>query len=472
MPQELNQLSIHEVSLVDHPANSSPDETGKKVPRARIALFKRDDSQEEVIQPIEDFTKEEQDEFEKAIHGKTYSGTTFPKSDFAYTPDDTPSHWKLRLTKTPGGKPDAGIVGAAVAALGKGFRGNKVIIPSADLSAVKARVKAAWKQANPDKSDEDLPPILKGEVNMTIQELESAVKKQEGVLANLVAENNVLKTERELVLKMTKKERKAYAAMTPAMQKEFMAGDEAKRKSMCDASMKAMKEKAAEDAMDEACKAEYAKAGPAEKAILIGKQLEKMKAADAEGGSNEDEMDKKKRKAKAKSGDDANDESDDEDDDQDDEDEKLQLRKQLAHTMDRVVKSESRLDEITKKEQLQHFTNLAEARLPNTAGSPVEKGTDLMTVAKLAGGEDSQIFKNYLANLETADKAMLIHFGEVGKAGAGVIPAEKVFFAKAEEIAKRDNISQAKAVDKAMAENPELYLAYEQDHRRAIGART
>ena len=387
-------------------------------------------------------------------------------------PGDTPSHWKLRLTKTPGGKPDAGIVGAAVAALGKGFRGNKVIIPSADLSAVKARVKAAWKQANPDKSDEDLPPILKGEVNMTIQELESAVKKQEGVLANLVAENNVLKTERELVLKMTKKERKAYAAMTPAMQKEFMAGDEAKRKSMCDASMKAMKEKAAEDAMDEACKAEYAKAGPAEKAILIGKQLEKMKAADAEGGSNEDEMDKKKRKAKAKSGDDANDESDDEDDDQDDEDEKLQLRKQLAHTMDRVVKSESRLDEITKKEQLQHFTNLAEARLPNTAGSPVEKGTDLMTVAKLAGGEDSQIFKNYLANLETADKAMLIHFGEVGKAGAGVIPAEKVFFAKAEEIAKRDNISQAKAVDKAMAENPELYLAYEQDHRRAIGART
>ena len=211
MPQELNQLSINEVSLVDHPANSSPDETGKKVPRARIALFKRDDSQEEVIQPIEDFTKEEQDEFEKAIHGKTYSGATFPKSDFAYTPDDTPSHWKLRLTKTPGGKPDAGIVGAAVAALGKGFRGNKVIIPSADLSAVKARVKAAWKQANPDKSDEDLPPILKGEVNMTIQELESAVKKQEGVLANLVAENNVLKTERELVLKMTKKERKAYA---------------------------------------------------------------------------------------------------------------------------------------------------------------------------------------------------------------------------------------------------------------------
>lgn len=467
MPQELNSLSIHEVSLVDHPANSSPDESGKKIPRARIALFKRDNSQEEVIQT--EITKEDLDEFEKAVNGKTYEGTTFPKGDFAYTPDDTPSHWKLRLTKTPGGKPDAGIVGAAIAALGKGFRGNRVIIPSADLPAVKSRVKAAWKQANPDKTDEDLPDILKGEQSMTIQELESAVKKQEGVLATLVSENKILKTERELVLKMTKKERKAYASMSPDMQKEFMGGDEAKRKSMCDKAMKEIKEKAAEDSMDEACKAEFAKAGPAEKAIMIGKQLEKLAKADS---TNEEDVepdadDKEKKKMAKKKKPSAEDDEDDEDDDED-----LQLRKQLARTQDRVVKAEAQLSEIAKREKLNYFTTIAEQRLPNTAGSPVEKGADLMAVADLAGGETSEVFKRYLANLEAADKSMLIHFGEVGKSGSSVIPAEKVFMAKAEEIAKRDKISTAKAVDKAMMENPELYLAYEQDHRRAIGARS
>lgn len=482
MPQELNELVIGEVSLVDHPACSSPDQTGKKVPRARVALFKRDDSVKEVS--TVDFTKEELDELTKAVTGRIQGGVTYPASDYAYVPDkDHSTTWKLRLTKTPGGKPDAGIVGAAVAALGKGFRGNKVVIPSADLPAVKAKVKAAWMQANPDKSNEDLPDILKGDrsMAMTLVELEGLVKKQEGVLATLVGENKILKNERELVLKMSKKERKAYASMSPDMQKEFMAGDEAKRKSMCDASMKQMKEKAAEDCMDEALKAEYVKAGPAEKTIMLGKQLEKMaKAADAEGGSNEDEMDKRKkakekemmdkRKAKA-SNDDSDDEDDKDDDDKDDDEEDLQLRKQLARTQDRVVKAEAQLVEISKREKLTHFSTMAEARLPNTAGSPIEKGADLMTVADLCGGENSDVFKRYLANLEVADKSMLIHYGEVGKAGAGTIPAEKVFMAKAEEIAKRDNISQAKAVDKAMQENPELYMAFEQDHRRAIGAR-
>ena len=109
-----------------------------------------------------DFTKlskEDLDELEKVVHGRTQGGTTYPKSDYAYTPDDVPSHWKLRLTKSPGGSPDPGIVGAAIAALGKGFRGNKVIIPSADLPAVKAKVRAAWKKANPDKGGEELPDV-------------------------------------------------------------------------------------------------------------------------------------------------------------------------------------------------------------------------------------------------------------------------------------------------------------------------
>jgi hypothetical protein len=75
----------------------------------------------------------------------------FPASAYAYTPGG-PSTWKLRLRATPSGGYDSGIVGAAVAALGKGFRGQKVQIPSADLAAVKAKVKAAWKSLHPGET--------------------------------------------------------------------------------------------------------------------------------------------------------------------------------------------------------------------------------------------------------------------------------------------------------------------------------
>jgi len=93
---------------------------------------------------------------------KTEDGKQFPASDFAYVPDpEKPSTWKLRLTAEPGGSPDAGIVGAAAAALGPGFRGQKVDIPAADLAAVKAKVRAAWRKANPNKEDSLMPSGIK-----------------------------------------------------------------------------------------------------------------------------------------------------------------------------------------------------------------------------------------------------------------------------------------------------------------------
>lgn len=93
---------------------------------------------------------------------KREDGKDFPASAYAYVPDVAkPSTWKLRLTRTPGGGPDAGIVGAAVAALGKGFRGQKVQIPAADLGTVKAKVRSAWRKANPGKKSEDIPAAIK-----------------------------------------------------------------------------------------------------------------------------------------------------------------------------------------------------------------------------------------------------------------------------------------------------------------------
>lgn len=93
---------------------------------------------------------------------KREDGEDFPAEAFAYVPDpESPSTWKLRLWDSLDDKVTARQVGMAVAALGVGFRGNKVEIPSADLDKVKARVLAAWRKANPDA--EDVPPVLKAD---------------------------------------------------------------------------------------------------------------------------------------------------------------------------------------------------------------------------------------------------------------------------------------------------------------------
>lgn len=93
---------------------------------------------------------------------KTEDGQQFPAGDYAYVPDPAkPSTWKLRLTATPGGDPDPRIVGAAVAALGKGFRGQKVQVPAADRPKVVARVRAAWRKAHPDADGDTMPPVLR-----------------------------------------------------------------------------------------------------------------------------------------------------------------------------------------------------------------------------------------------------------------------------------------------------------------------
>lgn len=117
---------------------------------------------------------------------KTEDGKSFKSSDYAYVPDpQKPSTWKLRLTNTPGGEPDSGIVGAAIAALGKGFRGNKVQIPASDLSGVRAKVRAAWKKANPDKSPDEMSEVIKKEdveFEVPIAKIDGELQKIYGVV--------------------------------------------------------------------------------------------------------------------------------------------------------------------------------------------------------------------------------------------------------------------------------------------------
>ena len=86
-----------------------------------------------------------------------------PASAYAYTPDkEQVSTWKLRIDTPENTR-------AAVAALGKGFRGNKVEIPEADLPAVKKKVARAYRKFFPDN---EVPEILKAlKVSINDQEI-------------------------------------------------------------------------------------------------------------------------------------------------------------------------------------------------------------------------------------------------------------------------------------------------------------
>lgn len=452
MPQKLEQLEIREVSLVDRPANS---EFG--IPRARIALFKRDSSEEDYVSKaiFESLNKD----------GKTYDGVSFPKSDFAYTPTDIPSDWKLRLTKVPGGAPDAGIIGAAVAALGKGFRGKKVEIPASALASVKAKVRAAWKKANSDKGADALPDILKqqGETQMTLIEIEKRQEEQDKLLTLQKAEIDFLKSENELVTKMSKKERELFATMDTEKRKAFVAADTEKRKGMMEDCDQEKKEKAAEDSMDDATKAEFAKAGPNRRLVMLAKAEAKGKApkdeeddVDSEDEEEMDEESNKKQKAltmKMASM----------------ETELAKSREAIAKSQDEIAKSQTKLADIEKAQRVSHFTKRAEVELPNTSGSPAQKGETLMKMADALGGENSEAFKSIFKTMQEADKVLAKNFVEVGKLG-GPIPALQAFDAKVAEISKRDSVDNAHAIDKAMQEHPELYMEYEKQQRAVVHA--
>ena len=92
---------------------------------------------------------------------KTDSGEEYPAKAYAYVPDpEKPSTWKLRLWQTPEMKVTRRQVGLAVAALGKGYRGQRVRIPAADLPAVKANVLRAWLGVHPEMERSDAPRVL------------------------------------------------------------------------------------------------------------------------------------------------------------------------------------------------------------------------------------------------------------------------------------------------------------------------
>lgn len=394
MPTQLKDLTLHEVSLVDRPANSETDPlTGDKIPRARVALFKAD-------------------------------------------------------------------------------------IPAEALAGAKA-TGAEGRVVNPGAGDaEMLAAHRKGDSKMTLEEIEKGLTETQGRLTKAEAEletaksdNAFLKAENDAVLKMSKAERKAYAMMDAAERKAYQAADESKRKSMMDAKCKQMAEKALEEQLTDAEKADFEKAGPEVRKTMLAeveKRVAKAKkppfvADDEDEEEEEKKVDKTTKVDKTdktvKAGDDTADVS------------KVHvmqissLTDRIAKAEDRVAKAEAELAAARKAERVGKFAAIAEDQLRFTKGDPKAKGEMLMKMAD-AFGEDSDAYKMYFETLKSADSALAGHFSEVGKAHSGPLPAEKVLEAKANEIAKRDKVDIGTAMMKACEENMDLYNEVNQQHRR------
>lgn len=96
----------------------------------------------------------------KVRHTKREDNQDFPVEAFAYVPDaQKPSTWKLRIWDSVQEKETKKQIGMALAALGPGFRGNRVEIPIKDIMGAKEKVLTAWKKVH-DKG-EPIPTVLK-----------------------------------------------------------------------------------------------------------------------------------------------------------------------------------------------------------------------------------------------------------------------------------------------------------------------
>lgn len=121
---------------------------------------------------------------------KTENGQEFSSSAYLVVPDPAkPSTWKLRIEESPG-KVSKAQLGRAAAALGKGFRGNKVQLSSADRAAAMRKLRSRYRSAG--VSGKDLPAVLQaGLSEIAVDGLASSARAllEDGVLKDDVAES-------------------------------------------------------------------------------------------------------------------------------------------------------------------------------------------------------------------------------------------------------------------------------------------
>jgi len=90
---------------------------------------------------------------------KVEEGFEFPAEAYLYVPDpDKPSTWKLRIWETPDDKITRAQLGRAAAALGPGFRGQRVDLPQEDRRTCARKLIGLYRKL--DVPDEEIPDYL------------------------------------------------------------------------------------------------------------------------------------------------------------------------------------------------------------------------------------------------------------------------------------------------------------------------
>jgi hypothetical protein len=129
-------------------------------------ILRVDDPDFDAVQAIKEAASQFADRVGNALSSKetvikTEGSVKYRASDFAYTPDpQKPSTWKLRLAENKSGNITKSQLGRAAAAFSAGgFRGNKVQIPSNKVSAVKSKIRSAYRKLGVKM--EDMPDSIK-----------------------------------------------------------------------------------------------------------------------------------------------------------------------------------------------------------------------------------------------------------------------------------------------------------------------
>lgn len=207
------------------PLNGALHEAAEKIAKDDAIVDKQSAMLEAVNEYLETIRETLTGEPLAKATSKTEDGKAFPAGDYAYVPDaEKPSEWKLRLTSTPGGDPDPAIVGAAAAALGAGFRGQKVEIPDADRAAVVARVRSAWVKANPDKKPEEMPEGIRKqeEADMDLKKYKALAEMTDVQKAHY---NGLSEQDQTAFIEMAADEREACVKACATDEEQFTADD-------------------------------------------------------------------------------------------------------------------------------------------------------------------------------------------------------------------------------------------------------
>lgn len=141
--------------------------------------------------------------------------TGFTPDDYAYAPDpESPSTWKFRLTRSPGGAPSSLAIKAAAKSLSAG---DETGIPKDDLPAVIKRLRSAWLgSVSPAETVPDVLKTSNGDKDMSEAALQAQVDELRKELNRERRISAMTDTEKAHLNTLKGDDAEAYIALAPS----------------------------------------------------------------------------------------------------------------------------------------------------------------------------------------------------------------------------------------------------------------